>query len=403
VAQVVGFESGGFGQGYPSSLMGAIATVRQTLLDAKRQALWASRWEANPSGVQRPEFLPAWAALAPVAEGKKPVLFDVRDAGNVERALALTKELGLNTMILASGGESARHGTIEMLKAAQRPVILPLAYPEKPKVETADEALNVTLEALERWDAAPENPAKLSQAGVSFALGTCRLSSPTEFPANLRQAIERGLPAEVALAALTTIPAKMLGVESALGTVVPGHIANLVVWDGAADGPDGVFQEKVKPVIVFVDGTRFDIEQKKSKGDPNAKVDPRGTWSISYTIMGRPITRTWTITGKEGAYGGTAETQRGVVEFSSVTLVGNEMTVVLPGEGSRPSQELIVVITGEALEGTGEFPGPSGTVTYTIKGTRTAGPEQAGQPLHPDRVADAVDSPRDLVDHGGTL
>ncbi len=376
VAQVVSLESGGFGQGYPSSLMGAIATVRQTFLDAGRQAVWSSRWEANPAGVQRPEYLSAWPALAAAAEGKTPVLFDVRDAAGLERVLAISREFSLSSMILASGDEGMRRGALDTLKQAQRPVILPLAYPEKPKVENADEALNVSLQDLERWDAAPENPAKLAQAGITFALGTCRLSSASEFPANLRKAIERGLPAEVALAALTTTPAKMLGVEKSLGSLERGRIANLVVWDGDTGSPDGVFQEKIKPVIVFVDGNRFDIEQKKSKGDPSAKVDPRGSWSISYTIMGRPVTRTWTITGSEGAWGGTTETQRGVVAFSSVKLVGNEMTVVIPGDGSRPSQELVVVITGETLEGSGEFAGQSGTVTYTIKGTRTSGPEQ---------------------------
>ena len=194
----------------------------------------------------------------------------------------------------------------------------------------------------------------------------------SEFPARLRKALDRGLGAQTALAALTTEPARVLGLERVLGTIEAGKIANVVVWDGAPDGERGVFDEKAKPSSVFVDGVKFDIEQKKSKGDPGAKVDPRGTWSIQLTVGGRTLTRTWTITGSSGDYAGTAETQRGVVTFSSVKLAGNEMTVVMPADGNRPSQELTVIITGEEMEGSGEFPG--GT-TYTVKGARTAGPE----------------------------
>jgi hypothetical protein len=60
------------------------------------------------------------------------------------------------------------------------------------------------------------------------------------------------------------------------------------------------------------------------------------------------------------------------VTFSSVKLTGNELTVVMPADGNRPSQEITVVITGEEMEGSGEF---GGGTSYTIKGTRTAGPE----------------------------
>ena len=205
----------------------------------------------------------------------------------------------------------------------------------------------------------------------SFRLASAAIS-PGDFPANLRKAIDRGLKTETALAALTTVPAKTFGVEATLGTLSSGKIANLVVYDGAPADGKGIFDEKAKPIHVFVDGWKFDIEQKKSKGDPNAKVDPRGVWSISLTIAGRTVNRTWTIKGREGSYTGTAETQAGLVELSSVKMAGNEMTVVFPPQGGRPSQEIVVVITGETLEGSGEF----GTGTsYTVKGSRTSGPE----------------------------
>jgi hypothetical protein len=374
--QVLAFDHGGFGGGYPSSLMGAIATIRQTLLDAQRQAVWTARYQADPVGMPRPEYLEAFGPLEDVAAGRTPAIFDVKDAADVLRAVEIAREFSLHAMIVGSGAESVEPGSVGALKKSGFPVILPLAYPDKPKVDDPDEALNVTLDDLERYDAAPGNPARLGEAGVVFALGTCRLPSAGDFPANLRKAIGRGLTSGAALAALTTAPARFFGVEKSLGTLEPGKIANLVVFDGAPADGEGVFAEKSKPVQVFVDGVKFDIEQRKSKGDPNAKVDPRGTWSVVLTFGSRTVNRTWTIKGKTGDYTGTAETQAGVVDFVSVKLAGNEMTVVLPAQGSRPSQEVVVVIEGESFEGSGES---GGGMSFSVKASRTAGPEGGAQ------------------------
>jgi len=370
--QMLGFDYGGFGQGYPTSLMGAIAAIRQTLLDAQRETVWRTRYESDPTGLARPEFLEAFAPLEALAAGRTQAIFDVKDRGNITRAIAISREFILKAILIGSGGESVEQGAISALKRSGYPVILPLAFPDKPKVEDPDEALNVTFQDLEAWDAAPANPAKLQEAGIPIALGTCRLPAPGDFPGNLRKAIGRGLTEQAALAALTTAPAKFFGLEKSLGTLEAGKIANLVVFADAPAGGEGVFAEKSKPVQVFVDGVKYEIEQKKSKGDPNAKVDPRGTWSVVYTIGGRTLNRTWTLKGHEGSWSGSAETQAGVVDFVSVKLAGNELTVVLPPSGGRGSQEIVVVITGDTLEGSAEL---SSGGSFPVKGNRTSGPE----------------------------
>jgi hypothetical protein len=289
----------------------------------------------------------------------------------VARAVNISKEFSLRSVLIGSGFESLETGTVELVKKSGYPMILPLAFPKDPKVSDPDEALEVSLEDLTRWDQAPDNPMKVKEAGIPFALGTCRLDPATEFPEKLRKAIARGLTTDAALAALTTESARILGVERTLGSIEKGKIANLAVFTGAT-GKDGVFAEKAAPVKVFIDGVPIPIEQKESKGDPNAKVDPRGTWSIALTISGRANNRTWIIKGTEGHYEGTAETRDGTVAFESVTLKGNEMTVKLPAASGRPSQEFVVVITGESLEGSGEFPGGA---PYSIEGKKTSGPE----------------------------
>src|SRR4029079_6485704 len=122
-----------------------------------------------------------------------------------------------------------------------------------------------------------------------------------------------GLPEDVALAGLTTVPAKIVGVDRQLGTIEPGKIANLLV----ADKPSFAKDAKVKRVLV--EGRAYELdEKKKPKGDANAVVDPRGTWSVVLVMPSGSVTLSWTISGKAGAWAGTAETRSGTVTFEKV-------------------------------------------------------------------------------------
>jgi imidazolonepropionase-like amidohydrolase len=65
------------------------------------------------------------------------------------------------------------------------------------------------------------------------------------------------LPKDVALRALTLNPARILGIDRQLGSIEKGKIANLMVTKGD-------FFDKDSPVrYVFVDGKKFEIEEKK--------------------------------------------------------------------------------------------------------------------------------------------
>lgn len=363
VAQHVAFERGSFAQGYPTSLMGSIAAIRQGLEDAKRHEVWEAHYHADPRGMKRPDLLSAYAPLSLAAAGRIPIVFDTDSPSNTLRALSLAREYDLDAIVVASGVD---YEIIDAIKASGRPVILPMSFPDKPDVDDADEALETETLALERYVGARSDAGKLAAAGVPVAVGTCRLKNMADFPVNLRKSIEAGLTAEAALAALTTTPAKLFGVEKSMGTLEAGKAADVVLLDG------GIFGEKTKAVRVFVDGIEYPIEEKKPKGDPNAKVDPRGTWSVTFDVGGRTIARTWTIAGSPGAFEGTAETREGTVSFTSIRLSGNELTVVLPSPRGGGTQEITVIVIGESFEGSGEFPGGQ---SFTVKGTRTSGPQ----------------------------
>src|SRR2546427_13309970 len=75
-------------------------------------------------------------------------------------------------------------------------------------------------------------PIFLRQQGLEIALTTYGLTDKKKFRQNLRLALDRGLSETDALAGLTTVPAKLCGVQDRLGTIETGKLANLTIVDG---------------------------------------------------------------------------------------------------------------------------------------------------------------------------
>ncbi|MFQ5742017.1 MAG: amidohydrolase family protein [Acidobacteriota bacterium] len=360
VAQEIAFGSRGFGRSYPGSLMGVISTIRQVLLDAQRAATWEESYARNPAGIPRPETDDAYPPLQPVLSGDEPVIFEATNNRMTERALRIAQEFSLRPIIKGNGNE---YEITDMLAEAQVPLIVPVDYPSKPKVDDADAALDVTLQTLERWDRAASNAAALEQAGIRFAFTADGVNNPADFVKNVRKAIEEGLSEQTALAAVTVVPAQIFGVDAILGTVEKGKIANLVVATGRP------FAEDTEIRHVFVDGYHTEIEAKEPAGNPDAVVDPRGTWDV--TMGGGQFSQqlTWTIEGEPGAYRGSSTSARGTNDFSSVELNGNALTVGL--STPRGTLEVTVVIEGDNLSGSVDT--PQG-FSLEITGKRTSGP-----------------------------
>ncbi len=259
-AQVVAFEAQR--SGYPGSLMGAIAVVRQALLDARWYRDVRARYAKSPGQERPPENL-AWAALAPLVESRQPALFVAGDMLEVLRAAAVAREAGLTAAVVGAGDEYKR---AKEIAATGLPLVVPVDFPAPPAVGTppafADSAvaLEVTTEELRHWDEAPGNAAALGRAGVSFALTADGLADPKTFRANVARAIARGLPADEALAAVTTVPARLLGLGDRLGTLAPGKIADLTVTRG------DLFGERSRVAEVWVDGNRYEVPKPEERG-----------------------------------------------------------------------------------------------------------------------------------------
>ncbi len=281
VAQWLGFRKGNSRTPYPSSLMGAIALVRQTLLDAQ---WYRSAWDAYRRNPQqpRPETNISLEALAAALQQGIPFVVHTENERTLLRAIRLLQEFQLPALYVGSGREYRRLPVLQRLRPR---LLLPVNFPDVPDVRSPEQALEVSLEELRHWDAAPQNPFWLDSVGIPFAFTTHGLQERSAFWERLRKALRRGLSPERALAALTTQPAEFLGVSDIVGSIEPGKLANLLLCDGELFAPEAELRS------IFVAGEEFPL------GD-TVRVDLRGVWST--TIPGFDTLRL-RITGRRSA------------------------------------------------------------------------------------------------------
>ncbi len=227
---------------YPTSLMGAIAFIRQAFHDAIAYRAEPAR-QGKPGAGPPPAYEPALEALQPALAGSMPVAIEAGSATEIRRALALAREFKLSPIIVGGLGASE---VVADLKAAGAAVIYSLDYPVRPRslAPDADEPVRVLRERAN----APKVPAALDRAKIRFAFASRGLREPADFVRNAAKAVAAGLPAEAAVRALTIDAARMAGVAGSLGSIEKGKRANLVVTEG------DLFGAEPKVRHVFVDG-----------------------------------------------------------------------------------------------------------------------------------------------------
>jgi imidazolonepropionase-like amidohydrolase len=260
--QLLSFNNGSSAQNYPSSLMGRIALVRQTFLDADWYSKARTAYAQNPSQ-SAPEYNSALEALA--ASRTQTMIFETEDNLNLLRARSIGVEFGVPFTFVGSNYEYAN---IAQVKATGASIILPVNFPAPPKVASVDGENDVSLANLRHWEWAPSNPSILETNGVPFAFTSHRLTKKGEFISNIRKAIKRGLTESTALAALTTIPATMCGVSDKAGTLQAGKLANLIVADSNLFTGNGTIRS------VWIAG-----EENKLVEEP--RTDFRGVYGLS--------------------------------------------------------------------------------------------------------------------------
>jgi len=259
VATHINMAGRGGGQGYPGSLLGSIAFTKQGLLDAQWQRDAEAQYQRTGAKGPRPIVEPALDALKPALAKQLPTALDAGTGREIDRALALAAEFGLDPIVV--GAAEAADRTKE-LAAAKARVIYSINFPGGRGGAAGGGAAGggggrggaggQSLAQMKAQANAPKTPAALAQANVSFAF-TSGGSTPAEFVRNAGRVMkEGGLSADAVLRALTIDAAKIAGAADRTGSLEKGKIANVVVTQGDLfDG--GIVRH------VFVDGRPVDV------------------------------------------------------------------------------------------------------------------------------------------------
>lgn len=263
------FTKGTAATNYPSSLMGSIALIRQTYYDAD----WY-KGQTEEYNISLDEFN---------KEQSIPQVFEVTDALMVLRADKIAKEFGKQYIYKTDGKEYRR---MDAMKATGGSFIIPLNFPEPYDIEDPLDARNVTYTQLKDWELSPTNPAAMEKAGITFALTSYGLNKPTDFWTNLREAMDYGLSEKTALNALTTVPAKMLGVSDKVGTLAKGKMANFLISSDDLFKKDNVIYEN------WIEGRQYVVSHMEV-------TDLRGNYNLGGDALQG---LTMKITGTPGSY-----------------------------------------------------------------------------------------------------
>jgi len=368
-------QPGGF-FGFPGSLFGVIAYIKQIFLDAAQARAADEIYNANPKGTERPEYDRATRVLNAALRANRPVFFPATTTAQILRALELNEQLKTN-MVLYNVQEAYAPGAASAIAAKKMPVLVSLKWPEKES--GADPDTEESLRTLRFRDKAPSTPAALEKAGVKFAFYSDGMTNPKDILKNVKKSIDAGLKAESALRAFTLGAAEILGVADRMGSIETGKIANLVVATG------DIFNDRTQVKYVFVDGRKFDVKEQapppsppggqSGARPPAGAVNMTGHWSnVTNTDQG-PIESTADLTqAVDGTLSGSVVTMFGNATIMRGSVTGNSYTYTFTLDFGQGPTEVSVsgTVEGNTTKGTVT----TGGASYEMSGTRS-GPGQA--------------------------
>jgi amidohydrolase family protein len=380
--------NGGRGEytGFPSALMGQVSYVRQVFMDAQWYADATKAYEANPKGNQRPTYDRTDVVIGHALANKELVLWPGNTEIDIMRALRFGPTIGARWALT---GAQEGYAVANEIAAAKVPVFININWPAAGQggggggrgggggFGGGGGDQGDTLRTLRFRDRAPSTPAKLNAAGVKFAFASEGTGTPKDVLRNVAKSIAAGLPADVALRALTLGAAEILGVADRIGSIEPGKIANLVVTDG------DIFADATNVKWIFVDGRMYAAPPvveapaggagRGGRGGAAGGVDITGNWTMTYSVQGSSQESTAALTmAADGTITGTLSSQMGTVPITRGHMNGNQFTIsiTVPMNGDNMQIDMSGTVTGnqmsgsmsvmgQALDFTGRRPGAS--------------------------------------------
>jgi imidazolonepropionase-like amidohydrolase len=231
-------SGGGGGGGYPGTVMGYTALLRQTLADAQ---VYESPTDKAKADADLEGLKSVFAGTPAIVAADSP--------SEITRALRIANEFGLNLWL-----SGARDGYRVVDEIGKTPVLASVTVGTEPTVrESADgPPVEVQEDRARAWKERASNIQRLIAAGVTVALSS-EGDGPGDYLANVRKLIKLGLKREDALRAMTVTPAKLFGMDG-WGKLESGADAHITLMDG--DFAD----EKAKVKMVVVGGKKFEVK-----------------------------------------------------------------------------------------------------------------------------------------------
>lgn len=197
----------------PSTRLGVAAVLREAFVAAENYR--ARRAAAAEEGKPFDRNL-THETLAAVLDGEVAWDQHCHRHDDIATAIRLSKEFGYR-LVVNHGTEA--HKIADVLAEQDIPVIFGPMLTSRSKVELRDRAIR--------------NLALVAQAGVTVAITTDHPVVPIEqLVLQAQLAVREGLPADVALAALTVNPASILGLDERVGALEAGRDGDVVLWSG---------------------------------------------------------------------------------------------------------------------------------------------------------------------------
>lgn len=352
----------GAGRVYPATIIAVMSKWRDLYKQAEQAKMHEAMYAKNPKGMERPNYSETLRALYPVIDQEQPVFFAAEGLKDIHRVFTLQEDLGF-PLVLVNVKEGWHH--LDAIQSKNVPTFLSLELPEfkgkkdekkegeqeeKPAQTVTDKEKDMLekrrMEEMKKFET---QAAEFAKNGITFGFSALGVKA-NDVRANLRRMVEAGLSEEAALAALTTNPAKMLGLSDMMGTIEPGKMGNVFVTDKP------YFEEKSNVRYVFVDGKMYEYEARSAKaGDPNATAKPSGNWSYTIDIPQQQTNGILALKDEGGNISGTMSnsTTNQSTPINNPVLSGNILTfstnIDYGGQILTLSYELI--IEGDSFEG----------------------------------------------------
>ncbi|MBW4719015.1 amidohydrolase [Saccharothrix obliqua] len=210
----------------PSTRQGVAAVIRDAFTKTQD---YVARKAAADGPFERDNTL---EVLSQVLDGTLPWCQHCHRADDIATALRLADEFGYR-LIVNHGTEG--HLVADLLAERNVPVVIGPLFTSRSKVEVRNRSLHT--------------PGVLARAGVEIAITTDHPVVPINFLVHQATlAVKEGLDRDVALAALTANPARIMGLADRVGSLTPGLDGDVVVWSG---DPLDVMSRALR---VFVEG-----------------------------------------------------------------------------------------------------------------------------------------------------